>query len=68
MLRTMPVVAITLLLAGCVSPQKIEKTQEDAQTFAAERQARDANQQCSETAMPGTVEHLACRLAKTNPQ
>jgi hypothetical protein len=68
MMRSVLVIAVLAPLAGCISPQKIEKTRADATTFAVERQARDANQQCSETAMPGTVEHLTCRLAKTkNP-
>jgi outer membrane murein-binding lipoprotein Lpp len=65
MTRLAPFAALILCLAGCVSPQKIDKTRADMDTFNAERQARDANQQCSETAMPGTVEHLACRMAKT---
>jgi outer membrane murein-binding lipoprotein Lpp len=54
-----------LLLAGCVSPEKVQKTRMDAAQFDAELQARKSNAQCSETAMPGTPEHLACRLAKT---
>jgi hypothetical protein len=54
-----------LLLAGCVSPDKVQKTRADAAQFDAELQARRSNEQCSQTAMPGTPEHLACRLAKT---
>jgi hypothetical protein len=58
-------IVLLFVLAGCVDPRKVEKTQADAATFNAQRQARDANQECSQTAMPGTVEHLNCRLAKT---
>ena len=54
-----------LLLSGCVSPQKIQKTQADAAQYDAQLQARRSNEECSQTAMPGTPEHLACRLAKT---
>ncbi|HWC63331.1 MAG TPA: hypothetical protein VG501_06900 [Rhizomicrobium sp.] len=65
MLRGSLLVVLLIVLAGCVDPRKIEKTQADAAAFNAQRQARDANEQCSQTAMPGTVEHLNCRLAKT---
>lgn len=55
-----------LLLSGCVSPQKLQKTQTDAAQFDAALQARRSNEQCSETAMPGTIQHLSCRMSKTN--
>jgi starvation-inducible outer membrane lipoprotein len=59
-------ITAALLLSACVSPQKIEKTESDAAAYKAARQAREADQQCSQTALPGTPQHLACRLAKTN--
>jgi hypothetical protein len=65
MVRAPLFIAVFFMLAGCVEPQKVEKARADAAAFQAERQAREATRQCSETAMPGTTEHLACRLAKT---
>jgi outer membrane murein-binding lipoprotein Lpp len=60
------VVACGLLLAGCVAPQKLQKVQADAAQYDTALQARKSNAQCSQMAMPGTPEHLACRLAKTS--
>jgi outer membrane murein-binding lipoprotein Lpp len=55
-----------LMLCGCVAPQKIQKTQADAAEVQAQSKARADYEQCSQTAMPGTPEHLACRLARAN--
>jgi starvation-inducible outer membrane lipoprotein len=58
--------ACALLLSACVNPQKLQQGRADVAKFQAQRQEQDSNAQCSQTAMPGTPQHLACRLAKTS--
>jgi hypothetical protein len=64
-MRLAGLAAAALLLAGCVNPQKLERGKADVAKFEAQRQERASEAQCDETAMPGTPEHLACRLAKS---
>ena len=54
--------AAALLVCGCVSPQKIQKTGADQARLNAELKERESAGKCSEAAMPGTVEHMECRL------
>jgi outer membrane murein-binding lipoprotein Lpp len=58
--------ACVLVLCGCIAPQKIQKTRADAAEVRAQARARADYEQCTQQAMPGTPEHLACLLAKTN--
>ena len=65
------VLAGTLVLAGCVSQQKLQKARTDISNYSVERQERDIEQRCIDAgAMPGTEANLECRLglAKEPPQ
>lgn len=65
------VLAGTLALAGCVSPQKVQKARTDISNYSVERQERDIEQRCIDAgAMPGTEANLECRLGldKAPPQ
>lgn len=54
--------ACALLLCGCVSPQKIQKEGADQARLNAELQERKSADKCSNAIMPGTPEHMECRL------
>jgi outer membrane murein-binding lipoprotein Lpp len=57
------ILAGMLILSGCVSPQKIQKTRTDFSTYSAERQRRNAVERCANAgAMPGTTAELECRM------
>jgi outer membrane murein-binding lipoprotein Lpp len=58
--------ACSLILCGCIAPQKIQKTQADAAEVEAQSRARADYERCSQQAMPGTPEHLACVLGRSN--
>jgi starvation-inducible outer membrane lipoprotein len=64
MLRPVLFIGLALILSGCVAPKKIQQERADQAMFGAQLRDREANDRCSETAMPGTPQHLACRLAK----
>jgi len=55
--------AMTLLLSGCASPQKIKKTEQDAARYRVEESEKAAYDQCTEQALPGTLQHFACRMS-----
>lgn len=55
--------AMMLLLSGCASPQKIKQTEQDAARYRAEESEKAAYDQCTEQAMPGTLQHFACRMS-----
>ena len=54
--------ACALLLCVCVSPQKIQKEGADQARLNAELQERESADKCSNAIMPGTPEHMECRL------
>ena len=54
--------ACALLLCDCVSPQKIQKEGADQARLNAELQERESADKCSNAIMPGTAEHMECRL------
>jgi starvation-inducible outer membrane lipoprotein len=60
----MRIFACALLLCGCAPslPQKLKQVQQDQQTYSAAARERATADQCSQTSIPGTTEHLACRL------
>jgi hypothetical protein len=58
-----PCLCLVLILPACVAPQKISKTQQDKARFDQEQSERSANENCNQDAMPGTPQHLACRLS-----
>jgi hypothetical protein len=54
----------SLLLSGCVSPQKLKDTEQSYETFEQQKQARDASQRCTDAgAIPGSMEHFECETA-----
>jgi hypothetical protein len=61
-MRYLVPLACVLLLSGCVPHQKLQQEQVDAARYRAQLGERESSQQCSEVAMPGTTEHLVCRL------
>ena len=66
--RRILAVAVAFLLAGCVSPQKIQKARSDFSTYSAERNEREIEQRCADAgAMPGTEASLECRLGLSRP-
>ena len=68
MWRGWGIVAGLLILSGCVSPQKVQKTRDDAAAYAAARHERDVAQHCiDQGAMPGTEADLECRLGLSKP-
>ena len=54
--------ALSLALCACVPAARLKQDQADQARFNAQLQERDRNEKCSQTAMPGTPEHMACRL------
>ena len=54
--------ACAFLLCGCVSPQKIQKEGADQARLNPELQERESADKCTNAAMPGTPEHMECRL------
>ncbi len=60
--RAALVAAGAFFLCGCVSPQKIQKEGADQARLNAELKERESAEKCSEAAMPGTPEHMECRL------
>ena len=62
------ILASLLVLSGCVSPQKVQKTRDDAAAYTAARHERDVAQHCIDPgAMPGTEADLECRLGLSKP-
>ena len=61
-LRGYFLIAGSLLLAACVPVQKIKQEEADQAKLHVERQERDAYDKCTQTLMPGSTEHLACRM------
>lgn len=62
------VLAGLFLLAGCVSPQQVQKARTDASVFREQQRARDVREKClDEGAMPGTTAYLACQLRLEKP-
>ena len=58
----------SLLLAGCVSQQKVERARTDISNYATEKRERDIAQHCIDAgAMPGTQANLECRLGLNKP-
>ena len=62
-LRRILPAALLLLLAGCALPQTIRKTEQDKARLDQQQNERDVNAQCNQGAMPGTVQHMACRMS-----
>lgn len=60
--RAALVAAWGLILCGCVSPQKIQQEGADQARLNAELKERESADKCTEAAMPGTPEHMECRL------
>jgi hypothetical protein len=58
-------VASLLLLTGCITPQKVNQVRQDAAVYRAQESERDAYDRCSQTAIPGSMEHMACMAALT---
>jgi hypothetical protein len=58
-----PCLCLALILSACVAPQKISKTQQDRARFDQQQSERSANENCNQNAVPGTPQHLACRLS-----
>lgn len=59
--------ALAVLLAACVPAERLRQEQVDQARLTAQRQEHDSNEKCSQIAMPGTPEHLACRLGAAQP-
>jgi starvation-inducible outer membrane lipoprotein len=57
------VAAMALVLSGCVLPQKISQTEQDAARYRAEESEKAAYEKCTADSMPGTMQHLACRMS-----
>ena len=55
--------AAALILCGCVTPQRIKQEQQDQARYSAEKSERAAYNKCTNEAMPGTLQHFACRLS-----
>jgi starvation-inducible outer membrane lipoprotein len=56
-------VCVALILCGCVTPAKIKQAQEDKARYDQESKERAAYDQCTQQAMPGTLQHFACRMS-----
>ena len=52
-----------LILCGCVAPQKIKQTEQDAARYSVEESEKAAYEKCTDEAMPGTLQHFACRMS-----
>lgn len=61
-LRSIFLVTGAFLLCACVPAQKLSQEQGDQARLNAQLQERAADEKCSQAAMPGTPEHMACRL------
>ncbi len=68
-MRSQRLVLVSLfLLAGCVSPQRLQKARTDFSTFSAERDRRSIQQKCADAgALPGTTAELECRMGLEKP-
>jgi hypothetical protein len=60
--RSAGFLACVLLLAACVPAQKLQKEQADEARYKTERQERESSDKCTAADMPGTLEHMECRL------
>ena len=56
--------ACALLLCGCTPSfqQKLKQEQADQTAYGVESHERASADQCNRVAVPGTTEHMACRL------
>jgi hypothetical protein len=56
------------LLTGCAIPQKINQVQQDVKVYRAQQDERDAYDRCTQSTLPGSMEHMECMaaLAKGN--
>jgi hypothetical protein len=57
------IVVVMLALCGCVAPQKIQQTEQDAARYRVQEGEKAAYDKCTAEAMPGTMEHFACRMS-----
>jgi len=57
------VAVMTLFLPGCVTPQKIKQEQQDEARYIGEKSEKAAYDKCTDEAMPGTLQHFACRMS-----
>ena len=57
---------LALALCGCtpVLQQKVKQERADEARYDAEAHARDRVNQCSQAALPGTLEHMNCVLGR----
>jgi hypothetical protein len=63
-----PILFSTLLLAGCVSGQQIEKVRADLSNLEQARRARAIREQCiGSGAIPGTAAYVECRMRLEKP-
>ena len=62
-LRLVYAAGMTFLLTGCASPQKIKQAEQDAARYRVEESEKAAYDHCTEQALPGTLQHFACRMS-----
>jgi hypothetical protein len=54
--------ASALVLSACVNPQKLKQEDADQSRLNAELRERESADKCTNAIMPGTPEHMECRL------
>ncbi len=63
MVRTLLCLALPLALCACGVPQKFDQLKTDKARFDQQQHERAAYTGCNKNAMPGTTQHLTCRMA-----
>ena len=66
MMRAALALGLMLGLCACTMPQKINLLRQDKARFDRQQDERAAYERCSRDAMPGTTQHMACRMAGSN--
>lgn len=63
--RAIPALCLMLALCACAVPQKLDQLKLDKACFDQQEDERSAYAGCNQSAMPGTTQHLTCRMAAT---
>ena len=64
MRRLLLCLGLAFVLSGCTLPQKINRLEQDKARYDQQQSERSANERCNEDAMPGTMQHFACRMSE----
>lgn len=66
MMRAVLALGLMLGLCACALPQKINQLRQDKALFDRQQDEKAAYDRCSRDALPGTTQHMACRMAGSN--